>query len=221
MKIPLALSAVAIGVALTIGVGASVLPAQAAYVVDLTQVADATQPLKFDVVATGSGSLDLGALNFFFDDNDAAGVWGVSGLVAVGPPTFISSILYTGITGPSTIGPGGIILATSGSGNLAGIDGGLGIGGGSVIVSSSYVSGAPLGTSTDTWDNATFSSLGLTPGTYKWTWGSAANANADSFTVHIGTIIPEPSTWAMILLGFAGISYAGYRRRCSAVAVAQ
>jgi PEP-CTERM motif len=25
--------------------------------------------------------------------------------------------------------------------------------------------------------------------------------------------IPEPSTWAMMLLGFAGLGYVGYRRR--------
>jgi hypothetical protein len=24
-------------------------------------------------------------------------------------------------------------------------------------------------------------------------------------------LVPEPSTWAMMLLGFAGLSYAGYR----------
>ena len=26
------------------------------------------------------------------------------------------------------------------------------------------------------------------------------------------TTVPEPSTWAMLLLGFAGLGYAGYRR---------
>jgi hypothetical protein len=26
------------------------------------------------------------------------------------------------------------------------------------------------------------------------------------------TPIPEPSTWAMMLIGFAGLGYAGYRR---------
>jgi PEP-CTERM motif len=30
-----------------------------------------------------------------------------------------------------------------------------------------------------------------------------------SFTV---TSVPEPSTWAMMVLGFAGLGYAGYRR---------
>ncbi len=35
-----------------------------------------------------------------------------------------------------------------------------------------------------------------------------------------GTTVPEPSTWAMLLLGFAGLGYAGYRARRSAVAAA-
>jgi hypothetical protein len=25
-------------------------------------------------------------------------------------------------------------------------------------------------------------------------------------------VVPEPSTWAMMLIGFAGLGYAGYRR---------
>jgi PEP-CTERM motif len=28
----------------------------------------------------------------------------------------------------------------------------------------------------------------------------------------IGTAVPEPSTWAMMLIGFAGLGYASYRR---------
>ena len=30
------------------------------------------------------------------------------------------------------------------------------------------------------------------------------------------TAVPEPSTWAMLLLGFAGLGYAGYRGRARA-----
>jgi PEP-CTERM motif-containing protein len=48
-------------------------------------------------------------------------------------------------------------------------------------------------------------------------------ANSDrgemfTFTL-IGGAVPEPSTWAMMLLGFAGLRYAGYRKaRLAAVA---
>ena len=50
---------------------------------------------------------------------------------------------------------------------------------------------------------------------------SVADASAYSFTVSPGfgnapgsipSAIPEPSTWAMMLLGFMGLGYAGYRR---------
>ena len=63
-----------------------------------------------------------------------------------------------------------------------------------------------------TFDKATFTSLGVTPGTYKWTWGSGADA--DSFTLDIvaPSAIPEASTWAMMLVGFAGLGLGGYRR---------
>ena len=33
-----------------------------------------------------------------------------------------------------------------------------------------------------------------------------------TLTITTGTVVPEPSTWAMLLLGFAGLGFAGYRR---------
>ncbi len=40
--------------------------------------------------------------------------------------------------------------------------------------------------------------------------GRGANQN---FTLDIvAGAVPEPSTWAMALLGFAGLGYAGYRK---------
>jgi hypothetical protein len=42
-------------------------------------------------------------------------------------------------------------------------------------------------------------------------YGSNASFNAD-FSSGVSPGVPEPSTWALLLLGFAGIGFAGYRR---------
>jgi hypothetical protein len=64
--------------------------------------------------------------------------------------------------------------------------------------------------STSTYDNATFASLGVTPGVYVWSWGSGATD--DTFTLDIGTAaVPESSTWALMLLGFVGLGFAAHR----------
>jgi hypothetical protein len=35
-----------------------------------------------------------------------------------------------------------------------------------------------------------------------------------------GAAVPEPSTWAMMLLGFAGLGFVGYRRTCKPRSIA-
>jgi hypothetical protein len=51
----------------------------------------------------------------------------------------------------------------------------------------------------------TFASIGLTPGTYTWTWGSAINA--DSLTVQIGPAAgPEPASVRAVGLGLLGLA---------------
>lgn len=48
------------------------------------------------------------------------------------------------------------------------------------------------------------------------TFNALDNGNGDPFLAAITTstvsAVPEPSTWAMLLLGFAGLGFAGYRR---------
>jgi PEP-CTERM motif len=52
---------------------------------------------------------------------------------------------------------------------------------------------------------------GLSETTYDMHQGSLTGTLA---VITLGsTGIPEPSTWAMMLLGFAGLGYAGYRTR--------
>ena len=36
----------------------------------------------------------------------------------------------------------------------------------------------------------------------------------------MGSSVPEPSTWAMMMLGFGGLSYAAFRRGAKARALA-
>lgn len=36
--------------------------------------------------------------------------------------------------------------------------------------------------------------------------------NCGAFTIEISSAVPEPSTWAMMILGFAGIGFMAYRR---------
>ena len=54
------------------------------------------------------------------------------------------------------------------------------------------------------------------PGTYVWRWGMGEHA--DTLTLQIGPSVstpaaPELATWAMILVGFAGLGYAAVRRK--------
>jgi len=196
-----------IGAAILIGLSAS--SAQAGYVVDLTQTGG-------NVVATGSGAIDLTGLSLDphcnFGCSANGGINPPLASISIGPVISAPTQVYVGFTGPKSFGMGGFTLPSSGSGDIVAIDGFFE----ELSVPLGYISDSPL-SDTATYDSQTFSSLGATPGTYKWTWGSGANQN---FTLVIGTVVPEPSTWAMMLLGFAGLAFMGYqsaaRRRLAA-----
>jgi hypothetical protein len=44
--------------------------------------------------------------------------------------------------------------------------------------------------------------------------GFYTNPASDSVIGFVGTPVPEPSTWAMMLAGFAGLGFLGYRKAC-------
>jgi hypothetical protein len=59
--------------------------------------------------------------------------------------------------------------------------------------------------------------------TYDYATGTHSTyAVADRFPLTVGPVeaVPEPSTWAMMLAGFAGLSLVGYRRMKTTIGAA-
>jgi hypothetical protein len=197
-------SATTLGMVMLIGCGVAAPPAQAGYVVTLTQEGG-------DVVATGSGPIDLTGLSFDLSGTNGPVMIPASGEIFTGGTG--GADLFTGfgeIAGPPRFGGGGLAFATSGGGGLVAIV----VPDAFVFVPAGYVSDSPL-SDTATYAGQTFATLGVTPGKYEWTWGTGANQN---FTLDIGVPVPEPSAWALLLTGFAALGALMRSRRRMATA---
>jgi hypothetical protein len=175
---------------LVIALGFFIRPAQANYIATLEQVGSG-------LIATGNGAIDLTGLSFPATFGTVAGIFPSIGFMSLGPTSFPSTDQYTGITGPTSFGIGGFNNASSGSGDLVGINGRDGI----LVVPQGYISGSPL-SSSSTYPGLTFGSLGVTPGTYVWAWGTGPDQN---FALQIGpaTVPDSDSTLGLLLLASA------------------
>jgi hypothetical protein len=198
-------AAAAVSVAMLMGCGLSAPPAQAAYIVTLA-------PVGPNIVATGGGTIDLAGLSLVLFNTYYPSVNPSEALIFTGPASFNPVDGYRGFTGPTNYGGGGPTFASSGSGDMVGID----ITPFDILVApQGYISGSPLSDSS-IYTNQTFSSLGVTPGTYVWTWGSGADA--DSFTLCAGVRCPivfpapEPSALSQLGVGLAGLALVGIWR---------
>jgi hypothetical protein len=172
--------------------------AQAGYIVTLQQAGS-------NVVATGSGAIDLTGVTFLSQFVGPAGVNPAGGFIITGPASSVTGDAYLGLlVGPTSFGSGSLFAtADSGSGDMVGLS--FSMLGSTLIVPLGYTSGSALSDSS-TYDNATFASLGVTPGTYVWTWGAGANQN---FTLRIGTVVPEGgSTIGLLLVALAALFFA-------------
>jgi hypothetical protein len=178
----------------------SVRPAQA-YTVTLEQVGS-------NVVANGSGAINLTGLtkaSTLF--GGPSGIEADIGFILTGAPSGGTFDGYFGFTGPMSFGSGGFFAPNTGSGDFVGINALIGF----LFVPEGYVSGAALSDSM-TFNNATFASLGVTPGTYVWTWGTGVNQN---FTLQIGAAgVPDGGS-TVSLLGSALLGLVALRRRSS------
>jgi hypothetical protein len=202
-------AAVAVAIpSILIGSGLFASPARAAFT--LTLLEEGTS-----VVATGMGKIDLTDLNFssvaqFSAQIDPSAHSIVAGL-GLGEVNVLS-----GITGPTSFGSGSFHSASSGMGNLVGVNPDR-TGTEGIVVPHFYVSESSL-SDTATWNSASFTSLGVTPGTYTWTWGTGPDA--DSFTLQIGAVPAPPIGRGLpVLLAVGGLLFGakllerGKRRR--------
>jgi len=165
------------------------------------------QQVGANVVATGSGALDFTPLSFINfvpaqAQINASGGRILTGIFENGP---LEDLYGGSITGPTSFGSGTLTNASSATGFLVGIDGPLD----QVFVPEGIFNTQDL-SGTATWNNATFASLGLTPGTYEWTWGTGENQN---FTLQIGPASVPDAGSTLSLLGFASLGLVALRRK--------
>ncbi|HEV2100275.1 MAG TPA: hypothetical protein VGR45_15310 [Stellaceae bacterium] len=178
----------AIAAATMFGGGLPAPPAQAAYTVTLQQQGS-------DVVATGAGTLDTTDLGEGVITTDQARMNPMSGSILTGPATTTNLAALGEINGPTSFGSGTSKNADSGSGDLVGVLAGAGL-----VTPQDYLSGSAL-SNTATWVNQTFISLGVTPGSYTWIWGSGPHADFFALDIIEGTtVVPEPSSILVLAL---------------------
>jgi hypothetical protein len=182
--------------------GSTVAANASPYVVTLDQIGS-------NVVATGSGQLNVTGLSLV-----GTGVTQNPGVQANIASLTLSQTfggtVYTGLSGPTSFGSGGPFGVSSSSGPPVAIVGNFTPTTMQILfVPTGYMSDSVLATSTDTWNNATLASLGLTPGTYVWTWGTGAD---QSFTLEIGQT-PLPAALPLFATGLGGLGLLGWRRK--------
>ena len=126
-----------------------------------------------DVVWSGSGSFNLTALASAGSGSIVGGYIAANGVWAIGPSISIDQ--YSGtFTYPTNFGSGGVAV-TSNTGSTFGI-----LPGGSgrlLYVPSGYTSNTNI-SGTSTYASQTIAGMGLSGGTYTWSWGSGANSSS-------------------------------------------
>lgn len=157
-----------------------------------------------DVVTNASGSLDTSALTSILLKTGSARIQGTT--VAANSSGSVTLNGYGVFSGPLSIGPGTTSFsATSHSGtDFAFSYLPVNANGPVAYLPTSYVSGTSF-TSGAVYAGQTLSTLGLTAGQYLYTY------ETQTVTINVAGV-PEPVTWAMMLVGFAAIGVAIRRR---------
>jgi hypothetical protein len=160
------------------------------------------QEIGSDVSLTGSGIVDTNSLTFEGNASWSGSVAPSAAWAFVGVSNGVS--VFAVPSAPANIGPGtAITFANSDSGDV------LGLFGPHLYLPFNYVSGSSV-SGTSIFTNQSFTSLGVTPGVYTWSWGSGLTADSATLTIG-GAAIPEPGTLAL-LAGTATFGIAAAQR---------
>ncbi len=168
-----------------------------------------------DVTATLSGSLTLPGQNAGSDNVNLGFTFGAveaqspSLLLYPSSSSFTLNVFNFTSDLPA-FGTGGGYGADSVSGTYA-----VSLGPESISIQNTYSNGASFD-GVLTWQDSSFSSLGLTEGTYSATLANTGGSETVQVVVGDGgnnNSVPEPATGGMVLLGMTGLAWWGHRRR--------
>jgi hypothetical protein len=201
-KVATALGAIVGFTAASLAAGA----ANSAVLIDITQ-----SGANVDVTATGS--LDLTGATFDHTQPYSTGIipGGSNWYVALDTTPGMDWYQLTGVDLPYGTS-GNYFTSSTTSGDAFSI---WGFAGGTPLVgvTTGYTSGTPISANMDL-PGETIAGMTLIPGTYTFTVPN------DTITLVIASGVPEISTWAMLVLGFAGLGFTCYRASRKAPAFA-
>lgn len=175
-----------------LALAASATPARAVFTFTLRETAGG-------VTVNGAGTINLAGLTSPGTVTSESTFFASTAYLFVGSPG--TSPRYPITSGPNAFGNSSINHPVPSSGDRVGVYGDGRI----ITVPPGYVSNSALSNSA-TFSGQTFASLGFVPGTYTFTL-----ANGDSLIVT--SVVPEPSTWALLSIGMVGAGVVAWRRR--------
>lgn len=159
-----------------------------------------------NVMVFGSGTVNTAGLTFDGSGFAPALLSPSDGLLTTGPVGPRAVDRYTGLAGPASFGGAVPRPAAAGHGDRVVLFAAAG----QLWLPEGYTSGTALDT-TSNYGNRTFAGLGLTPGTYTYTWG--AGPTADRLVLQIGPVaVPEPGSLGLALSAAVPV-LAGWRLR--------
>ena len=165
------------------------------------------QQVGADVVTSASGFVNTSALTIAGGANGGGRFFGSIGdgsVFQVGPSGSYDN--WSGLTGSKVFGTSSQYFANNTTGANAGIST---FGTIYLLLPVSYTSGSSI-SGTATYTGKTLADLGMTVGTYNWTWGSGATAGSAQLTI---SAVPEPSTYALATIATGAMAFLARRRK--------